>query len=236
MSHARATTSPPGDVRHASNRRHQLPLLTSGSLLYRYDDLNECFWLRGQLVLLSPDLFTQSGDARRERRQRSRRMLRCAALAPATDEAAPLGDARQRQGRAGRRCRTAASPAGARDAEDRAGYHFGKTYFQVTGGPGLPHLLPRIDLARRSLHILAAAVFGGSVHLDGVRHALALGSSASSSTRGSAPAASSSSVLRSVQADLRIEGARGWRQSQTEHILVGFGFDSPRRVPVQMYL
>ena len=181
--------------------------------LYRYDDLNECFWLRGQLVLLSPDLFTQSGDARRERRATlASYAALCRALAPATDEAAPLGEVRvnekgEREKVDARLHRVARL---AHETLRTAGglAYFGKTYFEVTAwgverascphrailrlshrailpishrailpftgdgvGTRLPRLLPRVDLARRSLHILAAAAFGGGTGVPSRRRA-----------------------------------------------------------------
>ena len=94
-----------------------------------------------------------------------------------------------------------------------------------------------------SLHILAAAAFGGwnwgSISTACVTHSLLKLLRVIVDARIGHPPRSSSSVLRSGSKLISASGgaARGWRQSQTEHILVGLGFAIlPVAFVVQMYL
>lgn len=94
-----------------------------------------------------------------------------------------------------------------------------------------------------SLHILAAAAFGGwnwgSISTACVTHSLLKLLRVIVDSRIGHPPRSSSSVLRSGSKLVSASGgaARGWRQSQTEHILVGLGFAIlPVAFLVQMYL
>ena len=94
-----------------------------------------------------------------------------------------------------------------------------------------------------SLHILAAAAFGGwnwgSISTACVTHSLLKLLRVIVDARIGHPPRSSSSVLRSGSKLISASGgaARGWRQSQTEHILVGLGFAIlPVAFLVQMYL
>ena len=85
-----------------------------------YDDLNECFWLRGQLVLLSPDLHPVR--LRPARAARHAGLVRCAVPRARRQRTRrrPWASARQREGRAGEQdARLTVSRGCARDAAHR---------------------------------------------------------------------------------------------------------------------